>query len=378
MMDTIKTILTNAYLTNCSFASFRTFQLALLKYGFPNNATHTVDELLYNLKLTSSKDSIEDKAYKYVLARDVEKVAQSNSYTYEIGENMLIKTRDKYVELLRNLNIETESIDFFVVEKFPKPFDNNDWSAFCPDSEDEQNYGIKKGIYFLEKNIRPYYSEILLAHEMIHAICGQKNPELFAMGLEEGLAEVLGGLYLSSQVLGINIVKNNFIYTRFNKNSNLLWSLYADHTRQAYFLYKKYGLESLIHLVSAGRKEIHNTEKKLIQNDNIDWKFSTKSFFEEKVDNMLDYLMLSYTPNYILSPLQMILTENAFTGERLIDISNKTEIPLNIVKRELENVAYQTSLFMLDNDKIGYSNIDLYNINKQDNHIPIIRYSKEV
>ena len=375
-MDTMNLILTNAYRTNCSFAGFSSFRSALIKYGFLNS-NENIEELLFNLSNTTKEESFDDKAYKLVLARDVKKIINNfHNIDLNLSEDELLLTKNKYTGLLYKLNVNAVSPDFFIVDKFPAPFDNNDWSAFCPDSEDEKKYGIKKGIYFLKKHIRPYYSEILLAHEMIHFICGQKNPELFAMGLEEGLAEILGSLFLAGTILGIDIVKNNFLYTRFNRKANLLWSLYADHTRQAYSLYKQFGYEALIHLLNAGRLEIHNTEKKLFSQETINWNLCSKTFFDDSINQLFDYLMLNYTPNYVVTPLQMVLIENAYEGESLCNISERTELPLSIVKEELKSIAYNTSLFMLDGEKIGYSNIELYRNNGICN--PVIRYYKDV
>ncbi len=383
-MNILDTIITKTYNVNCEFANFNNFKQALLKYGMNGNPENckTIYEVKQNLlnNLSEFKGKYDECAFIQVLYEDIDKIISQNNDVcrYNIDEIGLLSTMGKYLKLLEKLNICAESPKFYLVDTFPEPFANTDWSAFCPDAEDERNYGIPKGIYFLKKHIRPYYSEILLAHEMIHSLCGESNPELFAMGIEEGIAEIIGSLYLAGNVLGINAVSNNFAYTRFNRNANLLWTLYLDHTRQAYLLYRKYGIEIFAYMINKGRCEIHEIERKLFSKEQLRLDFSSKTYFGEAFDNMLEYLLLAFTPNYVVTPLQKILIREAKEGVRIKEICDKIQMPMEIVKDELGKIAFATSLFMLDGDKIGYSNVELYKISKKDCFIPVIRYYREM
>lgn len=383
-MNILDTIITKTYNVSCEFANINNFKQALLKYGMNGNAENckTIYEVKQNLlnNLSNFNGDYDELAFIQVLNEDIDKIIFQNSEVcrYNIDEIGLMTTMGKYLKLLEKLDIYATPPKFYVVDAFPEPFANTDWSAFCPDAEDERNYGIPKGIYFLKKHIRPYYSEILLAHEMIHSLCGENNPELFAMGIEEGIAEIIGSLYLAGNVLGINAVSNNFAYTRFNRNANLLWTLYLDHTRQAYLLYRKYGIEILAYMINKGRCEIHDIEKKLFSKEPLVFDFSSKTYLGEAFDNMLEYLLLAFTPNYVVTPLQKILIREAKTGVMIKEICDKVQVPMEIVKEELSKIAFATSLFMLDGDKIGYSNVELYKTSKKDCFIPIIRYYKEM
>ncbi len=383
-MDVINTIMTKAYITNCKFANFGNFRAALIKYGLNDFEVEckSIFEMKNNLKdnLSKYENKYEDIAFIRVLIEDIENIIFHNDENcrYNIDEMYLKNTMKKYIDLLEKFGIYALPPQFFVVDRFPAPFDNNDWSAFCPDADDEKKYGIQKGIYFLRKHIRPYYSEILLAHEIIHSLCGENAPELFAMGLEEGIAEIIGSLYLSSNVLNLDVVSNNFSYTRFNKNANLLWTLYLDHTRQAYSLYKKFGIEVLIYLINKGRKEIHDVERKMFSKNKLLYDFGTKTYLGDEFDNMLDYLLMQFTPNYVVTPLQTLLIREAKEGILVNDICEKLQISKEVGKNELEKIAFNTSLFMLDGDKIGYSNVETYEMGKYDSFIPVIRYFKEI
>ncbi len=97
---------------------------------------------------------------------------------------------------------------FDIVDKLPSPFDKFKWAAFCPDSEDEKRYGIPKGIYFRKDSFRPYHTRVLLAHEVVHTISGKRDPDLLAMGLEEGLAEIVGSMFLGTKLVGPKIATN--------------------------------------------------------------------------------------------------------------------------------------------------------------------------
>lgn len=380
-MSIVDSIITGTYSTNCGFASVNNFKDGLLKYGLNSNDPDIgIDSLKNNLKnsMQKMKDDYDNRAFIQLLIEDICQIEKTTIQEMCFSELDLNKALHKYTQLLESLNISVSPPDFFIVDCFPKPFDNTDWSAFCPDAEDEKNYNIPKGIYFLKKKIRPYYSEILLAHEMIHSLCGTHNPELYAMGLEEGIAELMGSLYLASNVLGIDVVRNNFSHTRFNKNTNLLWTLYLDHTRQAYLLYKKYGIEILIYLINSGRKTIHCIERDLFSRRGINFNFEQRTYFNDSFNNLLDYLLLAYTPNYVVSPLQKLLIREAKQGVSVISISEKLQVPASLVEDELKKIAFSTSLFMLDGNSIGYSNVELYESANSEGHYPIIRYYKEI
>ena len=128
-------------------------------------------------------------------------------------------------------------------------------------------------------------------------------------------------------------------------------------------------IEIFAYMINKGRCEIHEIERKLFSKEQLRLEFSSKTYFGEAFDNMLEYLLLAFTPNYVVTPLQKILIK---------EICDKIQMPMEIVKDELGKIAFATSLFMLDGDKIGYSNVELYKTSKKDCFIPVIRYYREM
>lgn len=131
-------------------------------------------------------------------------------------------------------------------------------------------------------------------------------------------------------------------------------------------------------MINKGRCEIHEIERKLFSKEQLGLEFSSKTYFGEAFDNMLEYLLLAYTPNYVVTPLQKILIREAKEGVMIKEICDKIQMPMEIVKDELGKIAFATSLFMLDGDKIGYSNVELYKTSQKDCFIPVIRYYREM
>src|SRR6266700_4778460 len=119
---------------------------------------------------------------------------------------------------------------------------------------------MEPGIYFPESRLRPFYSEFLLSHELIHVILGKISPNLLARGLEEGIAKLIGALYLSNQILGKDLTINLFIYNRLSYRHQQFWELYMDATRQAKFLYQRFGLQGIVELMKSGREKLKKVE----------------------------------------------------------------------------------------------------------------------
>lgn len=138
--------------------------------------------------------------------------------------------------------------DLFLVDEFPKPYDNMKMDALAPNKADKEMYNITPGIYLSKEFLSPYYSAYLLPHEMIHVFVSKANPYLLGRGLEEGIADLLGSIYGGMNILGYDVIKNITIYNRFS-NISSYWDMYRDYLRQAAFIYHNFGFAGIKELI---------------------------------------------------------------------------------------------------------------------------------
>ena len=151
------------------------------------------------------------------------------------------------IKILDDLGFEFPRPDIEIVKQFPEPYHKMDWVALVSDEVDLENYGIKPAIYLLESELSPYYTELTLAHELVHVAINNANGHshgiyLHGRGLEEGIAEIIGTLYIGEKLYSPEIARNVFIHSRLSNRLSQANTLYLDYTRLAFLFYRRFGL----------------------------------------------------------------------------------------------------------------------------------------
>lgn len=215
----------------------------------------------------------QEDALKLMISRDlgvIERILSDDKMAVDIDlrqdiEPVLLRCRDRAVDMLQSMGVEIDPPEIIFVDELPVPYNQRGYSAFTADKSDAEKYNMRSGIYFPKKCLRPFYSEFLLLHELIHVILGKMDPYLLARGLEEGLAELIGAMYLSSRILGDALTINLFIYNRLSSDYQRFWELYLDATRQATLLHQRFGLQSMFTLLNRGRSGLKQVEDYCLQ-----------------------------------------------------------------------------------------------------------------
>jgi len=260
---------------------------------------------------------------------------------------------------LADYGIETpDKTHFEVTDQFPKPFDRENWSAFCPDPEDEKRFGIRAGIYLRRDRIRPFQTACLVAHELIHVVPGLKDGDLLAMGLEEGLADLLGSLLVARRLLPANVVDNVFTYSRLGPPRALPAS-YLQHARQAFVVYSQYGTSGLVALVNGGRRAIHAAERALVHGEVpvLDVPLASP---ERRELGSIARLLQSGLNHLVVSPLEYRVAREATAGLSVQDVSRKVDVEEEDVSTALSALSDRTMMIVLNDETIEFSNFDVY------------------
>ncbi|GAA0963085.1 hypothetical protein [Actinocorallia libanotica] len=269
--------------------------------------------------------------------------------------------------------LPVEEAPLRVMDEFPPPFHQFGWSAFAPDREDEENFGVEPGVYFLRSRLRPFYSELLFAHEVIHTVTGKRDPEVFAMGLEEGLAEAVGSCFGALAVLEPATIRNILLHGRHGVDRPKLWSVYLDHTRQAYLLYREFGLTGLIELIKQGRAAIHRAEELVVQGRYRELDLP-RGNWDPDTGALLDFLCCGYLSSHVFSPVECLLVFHAEPGRSLDEVCERANVAPEIGRPALESLGAQSALFVRDGERIGYSNVARYRALEENGPVKVMRY----
>ena len=275
----------------------------------------------------------QEEALKLMIGDDlwaIEQVLSDEKIVADIDqrqdiEYILQRCRDRAIDQLLSMGVQIEAPEIVFVDELPPPYNQRGYSAFSADRGDSEKYNMRPGIYFPRKRLRPFYSEFLLLHEIIHVVLGKTDPYLLARGLEEGLAELIGSMYLSSRILGNALTINLFIYNRLSSDYQRFWELYMDATRQATLLHQRFGLQSLFTLLKRGRDGLKQVEDCCLLMD-----FERIDLPESKSDpgltDISDFLSLAFNRNLVVSPLASYLSGYVRAGYTLGQILREAQV----------------------------------------------------
>ncbi len=294
---------------------------------------------------------------RLVLAEDLRRIRdalKSGGPSSDLDPNtQLQEFLPKYIDLLANLGLHADGPQLYVVDRLPFPYTEMPWEALCFDAADASTHGSPPGLYFLSSKLEPWYSAYVLAHELIHVIVGRVNPHLLARGLEEGICELLGVMYLSREVLGTNLTRNIYRLTILGSATDTFWELYLDYTRQAFFLYRRFGLAGLVSLLLAGRDAIKEMERRLaVAPDEVtlpsgNWDAATSSLCDE--------LLLTRIRHLIVSPLAWYAAQRVAPGDSIQSLAAKCSIPTALAEEALAELQDKIFSVVTADGRVEYS-----------------------
>jgi hypothetical protein len=261
----------------------------------------------------------------------------------------LMQSRAAAIQFLAGIGVDASAVAVHIVDSLPEPYDNRPYSVLTVDEGDQAAFGIEPGLYFLACDLKPFYSDFLLCHEMVHAIVGTRSPELIARGLEEGIAELIG-LYLSCGLFGLGLTRNLFIFNRLSTDYDLFWEQYLDAARQSLALYFRFGLEGLASILNGGRELLKTVEDAVLSDhiDDLDIPFGKGP---EDFSRLSTSLLLLYPRASVVSPLAFYVAPFVRPGFSAREIAASAALSVPDCVDALDELRDQTSLLTLRRDK---------------------------
>ena len=360
-MEKIRHLQGAIYHTQCEFGNIDNF-VSVIEPFFKGerferkDATNKIDELINKLRDIENKKIGQKEALHLLLSNDLERIRSVvENIKIEDPTEDIYSIYDIYQKKLDEFNIDTEATKLYVVDKFPKPFDREAWAAFNADKADEERYGVHQGIYFRKRSIIPLYTFYLLSHELIHVAIGLKNPYLLGNGLEEGICDIFGILYLNMGILDKDVCKNLALYHRFKYEDEWIGKIYLDTLRQAMYIYKRFGLKGLAELIKGGREKIKQIEKYCLKGEFEKINLKEGTWIKDLTD-MVDYFSI-YPTGLLVSPLAKYIAEKIEEGDKIEDVVKGLNIKRDEGEKAIRELQDRISIILLDDQKVGYSSI---------------------
>lgn len=363
MMNSISYLEGAIYKTRCGFARESAFINKIKKdfVGIDPSKKAILEKINELIKRFEKIDGNigQTEALNLLIANDLKNIKKTIENSEIIDPEREIKENyHTLLKLMREEGIEIEAVKIFVVDKFPKPFDNMPWSVFYADKADEKEYGIPFGLYFRRGDLVPYYSSYLLACMLTHVAIGTKNPYLLGRGLEDGICDLFGSIYLGSKILGNDLIKNLVVYTRLGHGINQFWESNLDYFRQATYIYNRFGLEGIVELIKEGRMKIKEVEKYCLSGRFDKIELSSGQWVDELTE-IVNYASLAYGRNLVVSPLAKYIANKLKVGDNIEKVIKDLDIKKEGGESAIKELQDRIFLILVNNQKVDYSDLNI-------------------
>jgi hypothetical protein len=355
------------YFNRCSFSRLADFRSAVGHY-FENLAferetvEREIDELLEQF---SNVDTIgQTEATMLLVAREMKAIKDRlSNVPIERPVERLQHDFAKLTEQLAHLGLGEEEVRLFIVDNFPRPFERMPWDAGFFEETERVSFGIEPGVYVKRSSILPFYSTYRVAHEMLHVVMGRLGANVktgLARGLEEGLCDLVGSIFLGSEIFGWEICRNLVIYDRvgFWPDRQFL-ELYHETLRQALMIYKEYGLDGAVEIFRRGRVFCKDIERRVLTGD-LDLNIASGRWSREV--NEIANLVLSMPRSLVVSPLAWYMSEFLKPGMSITELLKDHNLKDEEARKALRELQERVFLIVVgwDRDTVQYDDTKLY------------------
>jgi hypothetical protein len=222
------------------------------------------------------------------------------------------------------------------------------------DISDQRAYGVTPGVYVRRDLLMPLYSPFLISHELVHAICGRKDSDHLARGLEDGLADLFGSLHFGGKVIARPLCDEMLIQSRNLFPQNQFWSIYGDSLKQALVLHDVVGFDGVIELLARanrdGRGVINDAEVALLRGSYGDLSHSSTAHEPTLLDFGRRYLS---TPRcLVVSPLALFLAHHLHRDANITSLLSDLAVDEDAGRAALAELQQRVFLVFCEGDRI--------------------------
>jgi hypothetical protein len=270
----------------------------------------------------------------------------------ELGEEILHERFSALLRRCRELDLDVEHTALYFVDEFPGPYRSVQGWAMNLDVSDQRAFGVAPGIRLKRQFLMPLYSSFLIAHELTHALCGQVDSDRLARGLEEGLADLVGSLYLGRGILDEAICETMLMNSRAVHPQSQFWQGYSAALRLAIVVHQAVGIDGLIDIVRQGNREGRDA---IVRAETFWLEGGTSDFRKAEVDGGLARFgqrFLGFPAHLVVSPIAYVLAQRLTVGQTVGEVCSAHNISPDAGKKAAQELQERVFLIMLDGDEI--------------------------
>jgi hypothetical protein len=312
-------------------------------------------------------------AARRLTAAQLREVAQAPlSMSGGPAEYSVVNASKRVRQRLGSAGLDVGTIAVVIGTCLPEPFNESGLAAISMSAADAARYDVEPGVYLRLSRLRPFYSITLAAHELVHTVAATRAGGS-GKGLEEGLAEVLGTCFAAADVVPRTALRAILMHGRYGAGRPRLWSIYADHSRQAALLYREFGIAGLAALVSGGRDAIAEAEIAILEGRHRELDLP-RGPGDATTTWLLDYFCGGFLPSYVVTPLDLLLLDAVEDGAKAADVCAAAGVPVAVGAERLDLLATSTALFTLADGVVSGSILPRYREAELGSGQPVLRW----
>lgn len=278
------------------------------RYSYGRSAFSAYLDALESKGFSTKAKSESEDSFRELLCRDMRTALRSMTAEdvlkadAEADFDLVIReVRELLAREFAKFDLTPPKCQISFVDEFPGPYAGRNYIAMALDEGDRADFGVEPGIVIKKSKYIPLFGRTIFLHEMIHIVLGERDPFELARGLEEGLCELLGFVYLGAKAIGSKEVRHSFAYVRLRQNQLPIWSYYTDMTRQARLVYRAFGLSGVFDMLKSGRKELKKVEASVLDGT-LSQAGLQRGTFDPSLESDLDWLLDAFPSQCVVSP----------------------------------------------------------------------------
>jgi len=248
--------------------------------------------------------------------------------------------------VLAEADLDPGEVELHVVDALPGPYDHARLWAVSLDRADARAWRQPPGIYLRRRWLLPWITELTLGHVLVHNMLGARSPEALGRGLEEGLAEVIGGLYAAGRVAGADPIDDTFRALRITPTLSRARAEHLQAVRACARLHRQIGLNGLLHLVAVGRAAIKETERRLA----LGAPPGAREPLDLKLDSRLEHLLGAPARPLSVPPLEYLVATELQVGVTLDETARRLALDAPSLHEAARSLAKRTYLTIIGDE----------------------------
>ncbi len=261
-------------------------------------------------------------------------------------EAALVRAAAIQAAALAALGIEAPEPRLRLVDRIPPPYDHPSLAGVSIGASEERELGLAPGLVLASGRLAPLVSEATVGHLLVHAALESRSPERLGRGLEEGIAEVLGGFVAAAAAIGADAADAAFLARRRTASASAHRAAFLAQVNAAALLARRHGAAGLASLVRAGRDAVKQAEQALARG-RLDDVALPPAAGDDGLSARLDRCLLAPGPLLAVRPLAFHLAPALAAARSVEGAARALGVPLAAAREAARELMERVFVLVL-------------------------------